>query len=105
MSCRCSDIRKCIHDISAIKEIVAYLKNIRNIENQVDEEYISLSVVSRRTFINNNMVILNKKQNELNKPIKEIVPKMLKKCDEKINSLHRQLSSMKREDRHYHEKH
>ena len=105
MSCRCSDIRKCIHDISSTNEIVSYLNNIRNIENQVDEEYISLSVLSRRTFINNNMVILNKKQNELNKPIKEIVPKMLKKCDEKINSLHRQLLSMKREDRHYHEKH
>lgn len=102
MSCRCSDIRKCNHDISSIRDIISYLNKINNIEKKVEDEYVELSVLSRRTFISDNMVILNKKQNELNEPIKESVPNLITKCNEKISSLQRELSSMRSEDRSYH---
>ncbi len=54
MSCRCRDIRNCIHYIDSITEII---------------------------------------------------PEFIKKCDDKISSLNRELSSMRSEDRRYHKKH
>ena len=104
MSCRCRDIRKCNNDISLIQEIVSSLNEIKDIEENIDDKYVELAVLSKRTFLSDNMVILNKKQNELNEPIKETLPDLLKKCDEKISSLQRKLCSMRSEDRHYHKK-
>ena len=105
MSCRCRDIRNCIHDIDSITEIISYLNKIRQLEESVSEEYYDLSMLSRRSFITDNMAILNNKRNQLNEPIKEIIPEFIKKCDDKISSLNRELSSMRSEDRRYHKKH
>lgn len=105
MSCRCRDIRNCSHDIEIINEILSNLENVKSIQDNVSNEYTELARISQITFITNNMNQLNEAQSKLNETVVEEVPKLISQCDEKIEELHRKLSSMKTEDKHYHSHH
>ena len=103
MGCRCSDIRKCICDMVKIGEIEV-LSGFTEITNHsVSSELTSLAINCDSIFNCVNMDDLMTQEKKLNKDVTELLPELVKECNNKLRELQSQLSSMQSEDSHYHE--
>ena len=105
MSCRCSDMHKCLNDISRMEDIKKLFNNMQSKNLSVSMELNSLAQKCLLTFFCVNMGELNFEEKQLNKDMTELLPKVLNKCQQKIENLHREYSSMRREDNEAHRKH
>lgn len=104
MGCRCNDISRCTSDISKINEIKNLFSNANNTNFSVSIELQKLAVNCMTTFSCVNMGGLMSEQKKLNKDITESLPKLVKKCEDKIQQLQAQKSAMITEDIEYHSK-
>lgn len=104
MACRCRDMSKCLRDISKIEEIKGLVKNIEFTNISVSAELQSLAVNCISTFYCINMAELNHEEKRLNEDLIELLPQLISRCENKIDKLHLEYNSMRREDRRYHER-
>lgn len=102
MGCRCSDIRKCSHDISQIEKIECILKFTDNINERVSSELVNLASNGISTFYCANEDELMTKEKKLNITVTDELDELKVKCSNKITELQEELSSMRREDIRYH---
>jgi len=103
MGCRCGDIPKCSHDIGTIERIESSFKDADGKNEAVSSELHGLASQCFLTFFCKDMNGLETEEKKLNKTLSEILPDMIKECEEKVFSLRQELSSMISEDREYHE--
>ncbi|MCY6958029.1 hypothetical protein [Clostridium brassicae] len=105
MGCRCNDITKCTSDIFKINEMKSLFSNTENINFSVSMELQRLATNCMTTFSCVNMMELMSEEKKLNKDMTELLPNLVKKCEDKIEQLKSQKRSMEIEDIQYHRKH
>lgn len=102
MGCRCKDKRDCSSDIAKIEDIKDILTRI-NVKNIfVSKELENLASKCIMSFFAVNMNELTREEVKLNEDISELLPNLIKKCEDKIEKLRREYKSMSREDYDYH---
>lgn len=105
MGCRCNDMHKCLRDISKIEEIKGLVSNIEGTNFSVSMELQNLAINCISTFYCINMGELNSEEKRLNEDMIQLLPQLANKCEDKIEKLHSEYQSMKREDHEHHHKH
>lgn len=104
MSCKCIDKKKCRNDIDRIKDIASILFKDISKNMMVTGELSSLGNKERSTFTASNMDELVSEEKKLNDDMTQLLPQLLKKCNEKIESLELEYTYLVSEDSEYHRK-
>jgi len=103
MGCRCRDIPRCSRDIERIEDILSLFKDTEVTNVSVSSELNGLANQSMATFFSKDMFELEAEEKKLNKTLTDLLPDMINECEGKISDLKNKLSSMKSEDKRYHE--
>ena len=104
MGCRCRDIPRCSSDIRRIENISSLFKDSDDINESVSTELNGLAMECFIAFSCKNIQDLTTQEKKLNKTLTESLPQLVNKCKSKIKKLRNELSSMRSEDRDYHER-
>lgn len=103
MSCRCDDIYICRCNISKIEEIIIKINATKKVNDFIGEELCNLASYGNSTFYCVNQDDLMTQEKKLNDNVVEETSLMRTTCDNKIEELRDDLSSMQSEDSYFHE--
>ncbi|KAJ49500.1 methylmalonyl-CoA mutase N-terminal domain/subunit [Clostridium tetanomorphum] len=104
MGCRCNDITKCTSDIFKVSEMKKLFSDTKVLNFSVSMQLQQLAINCMTTFSCVNMMELMSEEKKLNKDVTELLPNLVKKCEDKIEQLKSQKRSMQIEDIEYHSK-
>lgn len=103
MSCRCGDIRRCSQDIDTLNQMLKKLNKLSNDDQAINRNLFQLAINSSSSVTPDNIYELTNAETKLNENIHEHRCQMVTSCQAELNRLHSRLSSMKSEDKRYHE--
>lgn len=102
MSCRCHAISNCKHDINILNKSTEYVKELIDLDSNVEDTLDTLANLYTTTFTVTNISQLITKNNTLNGRLNEIFLQLDKKITDEIEHLNEELENMEHEDTRYH---
>ena len=103
MSCRCHAISNCQHDIKVLNKSKEYVKELIEVDSNVEDTLNTLAGLYTTTFTVTNIRELVNKNNLLNDRLKALFAQLNTRITAEIEKLTQELKDMKSEDKQYHE--
>lgn len=104
MSCQCRNIEKCKNDIRILNEGIEYVKELINIDSNVEDRLNELASLYPQTFTVTNISELVSNNNQLNDRINELFLQLNRRITDEIENLEEDLKRLKEEDKSHHKK-
>ncbi|SFD11213.1 hypothetical protein [Clostridium uliginosum] len=105
MGCRCNDISDCKNDIEVLGTGKGYIKELIELDQEGEEKLNLLANLCEATFTADNIDGLKSEEKKLNDILAETLSDLKIRVERKIDDLRDELTHLKREDKHYHERH
>lgn len=104
MGCRCHSISNCQHDIKILDKSQEYVKELIEVDSNVEDKLNTLAGLYTTTFTVTNIGQLTTRNNTLNDRLNELFQQIDKKISDEIVHLKEELVYMEDEDREYHDR-
>lgn len=105
MACQCINISKCKHDIRVLTQGNKTVKELIDIDSNVEDKLNELANLYTQSFTVTNMSELVSRNNELNDRINELFLQLNTRITGEIEYLEGKLKHFTHEDRKFHKEH
>jgi len=103
MSCRCHAISNCQHDIKVLNKSKEYVKELIEVDSNVEDTLNTLAGLYTTTFTVTNIGQLIDRNNRLNDRLNVLFLQMDRRIADEVENLEDKLQQMEDEDTRYHE--